>query len=95
MPLARDPSLDLLASGPARYHCTTDASLLALDQYIGEVIVELFTAVLVMKVNWPVDPIIYYGVDVNNGVKRLNGLTPGRVWHYSFAMSYNLCLEQI
>ena len=26
MPLAQDRSLDLLASSPARYHCTTDAS---------------------------------------------------------------------
>ena len=26
MPLAHDRSLDLLASSPARYHCTTDAS---------------------------------------------------------------------
>ena len=24
MPLAQDRSFDLLASGPARYHCTTD-----------------------------------------------------------------------
>ena len=27
MPLAQDRSFDLLASSPARYHCTTDASL--------------------------------------------------------------------
>ena len=46
MPLAQDRSLDLLASRPVCYHCTTDVPLAAVELYIMNDTLDMNNSVL-------------------------------------------------